>query len=894
MKNYTFSRVILGVTAWFLASQMLFAATDKYRLCIRSNPSNSIVIAWNQISGTTGTVYYGTTDHGTNWSAYPSSKSVDRSVTDRGMNNKFARLSGLQANTAYYFVIKDSEGTSARYWFKTAPNVSSERLSFITGGDSRNNYTPRRNANKIVSKLRPHAVFFGGDMTSSGTDAQWRQWFDDWQYTTGSDGRMIPIVAARGNHESSNTIIYNLFDVPSSDVYYALTFGNNLVRAYTLNTETSISGSQTSWLSSDLSSANTIWKMAQYHKPMRPHVASKAEGNSQYDNWAQLFHDNEVKLVIECDAHTVKNTWPIKPSSSSGHDEGFIRDDATGTVYAGEGCWGAPLRTNDDDKSWTRNSGVFNQVKWVFVDENKIEIRTVKVDNAGSVGTVNDNNIFTPPANLDIWSPSNGSVVTIYPNSGGNPGGDNSISVAISNGNDDVEENGNTGGMYMNSTDIELVYDGSKGNQKIGLRFQGISIPQGATITDAYIQFTTDEVNSGSCNLTIKGEDVNSAGAFSTSSYNVSNRTTTSASVSWNPAAWNTIGQSGSSQGTPQLKNIVQEIVDRSGWNSGNNMAFIITGTGERTAESYEGSSSQAPVLHITFDEGGSGSQNFSTNSRVNTGNDDAEEAQSGTMYLTSSDLELVYDDYQSAGNQKVGMRFVGLGIPQGATITNAYIQFTTDETNSGSSNLTIRGEDVNDAAGFSSSANNISNRPLTSASVAWSPAAWNTVGETGSNQKTPNIKTVVQEIVNRSGWNSSSDMVIIINGTGERTAESYNGSSSKAPILYVDYTTGSNKYEVAFEKHDELFSNKVVDNAFVFVYPNPFDNELIVELSEDLLSLGEVSTKLMDLSGRIVQTSSANDNKIFYNTVDLNAGVYFVIVEQNGEVVRTQKLIKQ
>ena len=53
-------------------------------------------------------------------------------------------------------------------------------------------------------------------------------------------------------------------------------------------------------------------------------------------------------------------------------------------------------------------------------------------------------------------------------------------------------------------------------------------------------------------------------------------------------------------------------------------------------------------------------------------GSDDAEEAASGGMSLTSSDLELVYD----GSNQKVGMRFTSVAVPRGATITRAYLQF--------------------------------------------------------------------------------------------------------------------------------------------------------------------------------------------------------------------------
>ena len=68
------------------------------------------------------------------------------------------------------------------------------------------------------------------------------------------------------------------------------------------------------------------------------------------------------------------------------------------------------------------------------------------------------------------------------------------------------------------------------------------------------------------------------------------------------------------------------------------------------------------------------------TEVRVAASSDDAEENSSGRVSTNSSDLELTYD----RGNQTVGMRFSGTAIPKGATIVNAYIQFQTDETQSG------------------------------------------------------------------------------------------------------------------------------------------------------------------------------------------------------------------
>ena len=87
---------------------------------------------------------------------------------------------------------------------------------------------------------------------------------------------------------------------------------------------------------------------------------------------------------------------------------------------------------------------------------------------------------------------------------------------------------------------------------------------------------------------------------------------------------------------------------------------------------------------------------------------------------------------------------------------------------------LHLQGEDADNAAGFTSTTNDVTNRVLTTASVNWSPNDWNTVGETGSDQQSPDLAAIIQEIVNRAGWVSGMDIAIIITGAGgnRRTAE--------------------------------------------------------------------------------------------------------------------------
>jgi hypothetical protein len=400
----------------------LAARIERVRASWRSDPSTTMVIGWDQVSGGRPAIFYDLVDHGDNRAAYAFRQPPSWANRTHGMNNVFVRLEGLRPNTVYYFLITDTEGSSRRYTFKTAPNNPQERLSIIAGSDSRNNRAARCDANRLVSKLRPHFVMFGGDMTDTGSDQEWRDWFDDWQLSIGSDGRLFPIVVARGNHETHNDVLVNLFDVPSKDVFYGLSFGGDLLRVYTLNTQFPGGGVQRDWLGRDLQAhQHMTWRIAQYHQAIEPHTARKQSRKELVQQWAVLFHRFKVQAVIESDAHVVKTTWPIRPGAGPGSAADFVRDDSDGTVYMGEGGWGAPLRPADDPKPWTRSYGSFNQFRWLFVDQYRIEARTIKTQGSSQVAEVDPAKPFTPPLGLAIWQPQEGAVVTIYNTEAGAP-----------------------------------------------------------------------------------------------------------------------------------------------------------------------------------------------------------------------------------------------------------------------------------------------------------------------------------------------------------------------------------------------------------------------------------------------------------------------------------------
>jgi hypothetical protein len=154
---------------------------------------------------------------------------------------------------------------------------------------------------------------------------------------------------------------------------------------------------------------------------------------------------------------------------------------------------------------------------------------------------------------------------------------------------------------------------------------------------------------------------------------------------------------------------------------------------------------------------------------------------------LTSTDLELGAD---GGVNQWVGMRFNNISIPRNATILNAYVEFEVDETGSDPTSVLIQGQASDNALAFSSSTGNLSSRARTTAQVAWNNIpAWTVIN---AKWQTPDISSIIQEIVNRSGWGSGNSIVIVIQGTGRRTAEAYDGEIPAAPKLVITYTTGN------------------------------------------------------------------------------------------------------
>jgi len=84
------------------------------------------------------------------------------------------------------------------------------------------------------------------------------------------------------------------------------------------------------------------------------------------------------------------------------------------------------------------------------------------------------------------------------------------ITDATNKPGDDAEMDVSNGDMNTSSSDLEMPYDGTE-KQISGMRFDKIKIYPGATIQNAYIEFTADSNESGTTNIIFYGEDVDNA-----------------------------------------------------------------------------------------------------------------------------------------------------------------------------------------------------------------------------------------------------------------------------------------------------------------------------------------------------------------------------------------------
>ena len=153
--------------------------------------------------------------------------------------------------------------------------------------------------------------------------------------------------------------------------------------------------------------------------------------------------------------------------------------------------------------------------------------------------------------------------------------------------------------VKINENELKLGKD-----REVGLRFVDVDIPDGAAIVSAYFEFTSSKTKTGNpSNVVIHGEASINPAAYVASSGNISGRSKTSNSVTWNSIpSW----QQDQVYSSPDVSALVQELIDQTGWTDGNPLAFIFdhAGSQERKFKSYDNNPAQAARLVINYTGG--------------------------------------------------------------------------------------------------------------------------------------------------------------------------------------------------------------------------------------------------------------------------------------------------
>jgi len=341
----------------------------------------------------------------------------------------------------------------------------------------------------------------------------------------------------------------------------------------------------------------------------------------------------------------------------------------------------------------------------------------------------------------------------------GQPCDDDTIFTAqsqVSSSSDDAIEAGN-GAVSLTDAQLTLMQIPGipTGASWVGMRFPKLNIPQGATITDARLAFTSPGDYDNYTNLTISAQDTEDAATFDDNFNSVSGRTRTNNSVAWNSvSAW----YDDNTYESPNLAPLVQQIVNKTNWCGGNAMALMINGTGARLASSFDSGSADGPKLRVEYQltdiPATGGCSTTTVIAQVKEDNDDAMQRSSrrsnGRMLRGYADL-IMRDRPPYSQGFDTGILLRDVAVPKDAVILEANLKATIGRSqfNSGSISVDLSLENTGDATAIGSNSYNLSSRSTLSPAVRWD----NMPATANADVVSPSLKDMVQNIVNRSDW---------------------------------------------------------------------------------------------------------------------------------------------
>ncbi len=554
------------------------------------------------------------------------------------------RLTGLAADTLYHYRARHGASTTGDFTFRTAVAPGTPyRFAFLA--DFRTNTAPHdRVAQRVLNTDQPRVAFYGGDLCNDSTYAVFKSEF--LRANELALAARVPFFNAAGNHEGWSTNTQAFTEAPASasgtQAYYSLDYGD--VHVLVLNNQVSDSpgSAQATFAQADLAASVKPWKIVVVHYP-----AYCAGGHNEDADMKALttsaFEPNGVDLVLAGHSHFYQHNLvngihhmvigtvgaPQAAPGTASYTVKSVQDycygilDVTTTTLdmAVYNDYGTVLDTLHLSKAFVAPTGLAatavspSRIDLAWNDnatgETRYRIERAPVGgafaflaNAAANATgYSDTGLAAnttwryqvrAESDADTSGWSNTAVATTLDDGGGG-----TVDVRVDAGSDDAEEH-QTGTIDLTSTDLELTQESD--TQVIGVRFFNVTVPPGAPITQAYIQFKVDETgNVNPVALTIAAEASDDPVPFTTATNSITSRPKTTATAAWSPPDWTVVGAAGADQRTTDLSAVLQQVVNRPGWRCGNHLAAIITGTGKRVAEAYDGDVAGAPLLHVVY-----------------------------------------------------------------------------------------------------------------------------------------------------------------------------------------------------------------------------------------------------------------------------------------------------
>ena len=164
--------------------------------------------------------------------------------------------------------------------------------------------------------------------------------------------------------------------------------------------------------------------------------------------------------------------------------------------------------------------------------------------------------------------------------------------------NDDIEERED--GSIDASGDLDL------GEKLNAIRFAPAGIPEGVKVDSAFVQFTSEKPDqTGQMDLRLYAEKAVTPAPLSPSRNNLTNRSPTTATVTWEDIPdWKILDEVGPKQKTPDLTPIIQELVDQDGWDATAPVHLFLTlseSGNKRSAYSADQSEASRPMLTVYY-----------------------------------------------------------------------------------------------------------------------------------------------------------------------------------------------------------------------------------------------------------------------------------------------------